>query len=209
MLDPLPVHAPEELVAVAWAPRSGASTRGIVSSGSTAYRDPQSGVFYRSNVSHALYRAFRQTAGSEVFAFSYAAADLSLSFTGDPVVASDLLVSGNFLSTLGVEVLLAVRSQTRTIDRTPRTVAMLTSSAWRRIFGADPSVIGRTIHLNGSAFTVVGVTKDFYGMSKGGPISNPAMCCFLCRRSRSCTRAPNRARSLPPTVTSGCRRWRG
>ena len=173
LLDPLPVHSPEELVAVGWTTR-GAATRGIFNINSTSYRDQRTGLSYRSNFSHALYRAFRQSAGPELFAFSYAAADVSVSFAGEPMVASGLLVSGNFLSTLGVLSTVG-RPLTEADDRPGAPpVAMLTSGFWRRALGADPNVVGRTLQLNGSPFTIVGVTKDFYGMSKGGPHFKPS-----------------------------------
>ena len=34
---------------------------------------------------------------------------------------------------------------------------VLSNSAWKRLFGADPSVIGRSIQLNGSSYKIVGV----------------------------------------------------
>ena len=120
LLDPLPVRAPEELVAVAWAPADDAPTRGILSSGSTGYRDPESGVTYRSNVSHALYRAFRQTAGSEVFAFSYVGLTSACRSPPSPwsrqVCSSPGTSSRRWVS----KSCLAAHSPTRTIDRTPR-----------------------------------------------------------------------------------------
>jgi putative ABC transport system permease protein len=39
-------------------------------------------------------------------------------------------------------------------------VCVLTEKFWREKFGGDPSVIGKTINLNGDAFTVVGVAPD-------------------------------------------------
>ena len=39
-------------------------------------------------------------------------------------------------------------------------VAVLGAGAWRRVFGADPSVIGRSIELEGIPVTVVGVLED-------------------------------------------------
>jgi len=41
-------------------------------------------------------------------------------------------------------------------------VAILTDETWRTRFGADPSIVGRAIHVNGEARTVVGVLpRDF------------------------------------------------
>ena len=82
LLDPLPVRAPEELVAAGWN-TGGVRTRGILSINSTSYRDERSGLNYGSNFSYSLYRAFRQVGGQELFAFSYAANDVSASVRTD------------------------------------------------------------------------------------------------------------------------------
>ncbi len=68
-----------------------------------------------------------------------------------------VLASGNFFSVLGVSPLLG-----RTLnehDEKPGSdhVAVLSATAWRRYFGGDAGVVGRSIDLNGSSFTVVGV----------------------------------------------------
>jgi predicted permease len=42
------------------------------------------------------------------------------------------------------------------------TVAVLSYASWRRLFGGDPSVVGRTFPLNGTPYRIVGVMKpDF------------------------------------------------
>ncbi len=44
-------------------------------------------------------------------------------------------------------------------------VVVLTSHFWRRRFGGDPEIIGRSIHLNGKPFIVIGVTSpSFVGL---------------------------------------------
>ena len=49
-------------------------------------------------------------------------------------------------------------------------VAVLSYGFWERQFGADPSVVGRTIHLNGKPVTVIGVAGiEFSGLSLEGP----------------------------------------
>lgn len=172
LLDPLPVPAPTHLFAAGW--HNAAGARGVLQINSTSYRDESRGVSYSSNFSYALYRAFRQAGGPDVFGFSYAANALRVSFAGQPVVASGLLVSGNFLSTLGVPALLG-RPLIESDDRPGAApVAMLTSGFWRRVLGGDPSVVGRTIALDGSPFTIVGITPTgFSGMSQGGPFFSP------------------------------------
>jgi putative ABC transport system permease protein len=48
-------------------------------------------------------------------------------------------------------------------------VVVISHAFWQRRFGADPQVIGSTIAVNGTAFTVVGVApRDFVGVIVGG-----------------------------------------
>ena len=68
-----------------------------------------------------------------------------------------VLASGNLFSLLGVSPLIG-----RTLnlpDENPGSdhVAVLSATAWERYFGRDPSVVGRSIDLNGASYTVVGV----------------------------------------------------
>ena len=172
LFDPLPVPAPSQLFAAGW--RNATGARGVLQINSTSYRDERRGVSYRSNFSYGLYRALRQAGGPAVFGFSYAASDLRASFAGQPVVASGLLVSGNFLSTLGVPAVLG-RPLIESDDQPGAApVAMLTAAFWRKAMGGDPGVVGRTIDLDGSPFTIVGIAQPgFYGMSKGGPLFSP------------------------------------
>ena len=44
-------------------------------------------------------------------------------------------------------------------------VAVLTDRVWRRLFNADPQVIGKTIVLDGDAFTVVGILQRGFRLS--------------------------------------------
>ena len=173
LLDPLPVSAPQELYAAGW--NSHVRTRGILSINSTSYHDDNTGLNYGSNFSYSLYEQFRQAGGDGLFGFSYAGSDVNVTFGGHPIVASSLLVSDNFFTALGVTTVVG-RPLIASDDRPDAaSVAVLTHGFWQRAFGGDPAILGRTIHVNGSAFTIVGVTsRGFYGMSKGGPVFRPS-----------------------------------
>ena len=89
-----------------------------------------------------------------------------------PRVRGGVLVSGNYFRVLGIEPRIG-RGFRADEDRVPDrdAVVVLGTAFWRREFGADPSVVGRTVVLNGRRFTVVGVApKTFPGM---GTFSHP------------------------------------
>jgi putative ABC transport system permease protein len=52
-------------------------------------------------------------------------------------------------------------------------VVMLGEGLWKRRFGGDPSVIGRTITLNGQATTVVGIAPAALNLLSGGDLYTP------------------------------------
>ncbi len=74
------------------------------------------------------------------------------------------LVSGNYFSTMGVDSVVG-RTLSPEDDRPnapPVTVASY--GYWKQRLHGDPTVVGKIAHLNGSAFTIVGVTPpEFFG----------------------------------------------
>ena len=47
-------------------------------------------------------------------------------------------------------------------------VAVISHGYWKRRFGLEPSVVGRTIHLSGTPFTIIGVApREFFGLEVG------------------------------------------
>ena len=73
------------------------------------------------------------------------------------------LVTGDYFSVLGVQPLLG-RGFLPDEDRTPgeKPVVVLGHHFWQDRFHADPAILGRTIRLNGHAFTVVGVAPPIF-----------------------------------------------
>src|SRR4029077_10238237 len=90
--------------------------------------------------------------------------------TGNTVAdVTGVLVSGNYFSVLGVNALYG-RVLTPDDDTAPgaHPVAVMSYSLWKNQFGQDLSVVGRTVHINDSAFTIVGVTPPgFFGDTVG------------------------------------------
>jgi len=84
---------------------------------------------------------------------------------GEPQRTFGQLVSGNFFSALGVTPALG-RAFLPEEDTAPNghPVVVLSDSFWQRRFAGDPSIVGRTVVLNGVAYTVIGVAPpEFRG----------------------------------------------
>jgi len=83
---------------------------------------------------------------------------------GEPEQVTGLRVTTNFLSMLGARTVLGrnfTAAEGAGQARFP--VAVLTNGYWKRRFGADPGVIGRTFIVNSEPYTVIGViAADFW-----------------------------------------------
>jgi predicted permease len=94
---------------------------------------------------------------------------INLGIGGQAELASGQAVSGNFFDVLGVLPALG-RPLARDDDQPSAAPAvMIAHSLWQRHFGRSTDVIGRSITLNGVAFTIVGVTpRRFAGTLQVG-----------------------------------------
>jgi len=92
-----------------------------------------------------------------VAAWSFAELSLATGETSERVIG--MLVSANFFQTYGVRPALGRVFLPEEEAEGPgaHPVAVLGYSFWQSRFGGDPSVIGRTVNLNGHPFVVVGV----------------------------------------------------
>jgi predicted permease len=74
------------------------------------------------------------------------------------------LVSGNYFSVLGVNAILG-RTLSPEDDRPgARPAAVISYGYWKQNLGGDPAVVGKVVDLNGTPFTIVGVTpREFFG----------------------------------------------
>ncbi len=98
------------------------------------------------------------------------AASATLSGRGEARPLPVQLVTANYFETLGIS-----PSRGRTFlpdeDRTEggNPVAVLSNAMWIDQFGADPTIVGQTINLNQSPFTVIGIAPaEFKGIASVG-----------------------------------------
>ena len=92
----------------------------------------------------------------------------SLGGVAEPERIWGQLTSGNYFGVVGARPALGrgfVPDEDQVPDRNP--VVVLSYGLWRRRFGADPAIIGKTVILNNLGYTVVGVgPAGFYGTSR-------------------------------------------
>jgi hypothetical protein len=152
VLQTLPVKHPEQLVLVAMRGKQYGQTS-----------------WGADHISYPIYEAFRDR--NQVFSGMFCRYPLAVDFAAanrtERVDAE--LVSGSYFPVLGVGAALG-RTLTPDDDRVPgaHPVVMLSYGFWQTRFASDPSLIGRTIGINGRQFTVIGVAqRDFGGVELG------------------------------------------
>ena len=87
---------------------------------------------------------------------AFAERSFNLTGVGEPERLDGRRVSANLFDLLGVKPI-AGRTFVPDEDKPGTKVAILNETLWRRRFGSDPGVIGRSLTLNGEPYTVVGV----------------------------------------------------
>ena len=151
LLRLLPVKEPQQLVAIA--------QRGPHYGGNRGY----------NAISYPLYKDLRDK--TQVFdgIICRRRTGVSLGYDGRTELIAVEMASGNYFQVLGVNAIIG-RTLTPDDDKTPggHPVAVLAHSFWRNRFNGDRGIVNKTIHLNGLAFTVIGVLEEgFDGIEPG------------------------------------------
>jgi putative ABC transport system permease protein len=81
----------------------------------------------------------------------------TLNGAGEPEMIRGAFVTADFFRTLGVAPLRGRTFVAGEDTRAEAGVVVLGEDLWRRRFGGDPAVVGRTIQLNGKTYDVVGI----------------------------------------------------
>jgi predicted permease len=149
LLRALPVAKPEQLVVL--------SVPGKAWEGHSS----DHGAGEEKSFSYPMYRDLRDQA--KVFDGLVATAPTSVGIAHDRTseVGDAEIVSGNYFAMLGVGPALG-RLLSQADDAAPgaNAVAVLSHHYWTTHMGADPSVVGKTIALNGHSFEVIGVARE-------------------------------------------------
>jgi predicted permease len=147
VLRPLPVHDPQQLVSIS-----------LLSPDSQTDNDP---------LSMPMFEEIERN--QQVFLGMFAWSEPMATFESDGTryAAGLNRVTGDYFSTLGVRPLLGrlITPEDGALEIAAH-VAVLHYRFWQTRYNGDPTVIGKTILVNGHPFTIIGVTtKDFAGLS--------------------------------------------
>jgi len=151
LLRPLPVSHPEELVRLQWNGQNNAININGDSLSYPAYLD---------------FRDRNQVFNGVICRFSV---QLSVAYPGQTELLDGDLVSGNYFDVLGVGPALG-RVLHPQDDRIPggHPLAVLSYAYWNSRFHRDPTVVGRSITVDGLPLTIIGVAQStFNGIELG------------------------------------------
>jgi macrolide transport system ATP-binding/permease protein len=171
MLRALPVQHSEQLVILNWRVKSdGSVVHGVWGS---SYDEPGGGRT-SPNFPYPTFELLRDHNDVLSSLFGHVGGGrLNLVIDGNAELASGQYVTGGFFSGLGVPPAAGrlIEPDDDRLGAPP--VAVITNDYWHTRFGASTSVIGKHIQINGTSFTIAGVSApEFYGVS---PDSKPSV----------------------------------
>ncbi len=139
LLSPLPYQTPDRLVAI-WE------------------TNPQRGRL-DNVVSPANYLAWRKRASSFAGMASVAQAGTALTGDGEPEQVGLMQASADYFALVGARAVIGRLYGTEDDTPAAERVAVISEGFWRRRYGSDPTVVGRTVSLGGRPTIIVGVLR--------------------------------------------------
>lgn len=157
LLKSLPVQSPDQLVLFADTPGEG-----------TSVGDPPRERWERFSYPAYEYLRDHNEVFEDLCVFRSGEARLSVRREGGPGEAVQRaqghLVSGNYFSVLGVKSTMGRVLSSEDDSPSARPATVISHRYWKEQLNADPLIVGEGIALNGTTFTIVGVTPpEFFG----------------------------------------------
>ena len=145
LLNPLPYPHPEQLVIVF---------------GKTKQ-------FEHASVSYLNYLDWEKQSHSFSSMAAFREENFNLTGQDEPERLHGFMVSATFFSTLGVSPILGRTMSQQEDVPGGAPVALIGEGLWKRKFGASPSVLGRTMVLNGTGYAIIGVVPASFHLYGG------------------------------------------
>jgi putative ABC transport system permease protein len=119
-----------------------------------------------NNVAPANYRDWQEQAKSFEVMGTDEWDEINLTGVGAPEKIQGFLVSANFFEICSVQPILGRTFVAGEDQPGHDNVVVLGENMWAQRFGADPKLIGQNIHLDGKAYTVIGVMPRTFSFPK-------------------------------------------
>jgi len=165
LIEQLPVEDPDKLVLF----EVSAPEKFDYGSTSGSTKVDSSGRLRLTAFTYQSFIRFRENSAGLADVFAFSPLTLNVNVDGSADVVEGQLASGNYYTGLRLR---AVVGRTITDDDdTPSAapVAVISHRYWHQRFGGGPSVIGKQLTINNTAFTVIGVTPaNFNGTGEVG-----------------------------------------
>lgn len=127
-------------------------------------------VDWNATFSYPVYDALRRQEGALSAVIAYvplSGGKVAVRYGVEPEEAEGDMVSGNFFSGLGVQ-LLRGRGFTEQDETAHAPVAVISYNYWTRRFSRNPDVLGKTLYVNGVPMTIAGIAPEgFEGVEAG------------------------------------------
>ena len=145
LLNPLPYHQPDRLVAIY----------------------ARSKEFSHSSISYPNFLDWERSQRSFSSLAAFREENYNLTGTGEPERVKAEMVSANFFSVLGVNPVAGRLLRPEEDQAGAQPVALISGGFWKRKFGSAPDALGKTLRLDGLAYTVVGVIPADFRYQSG------------------------------------------
>ena len=179
LFKPLPVADQQHLVILSWSARHDPKFWS-----QSDYGD--CGDEYHCSVSVPFFRALHAQANPFAGVAAFAGPlEVDFSGNGPASIAHGEFVSGDYFSTLGLNTYLGRALSPADDSPTAAPAIVLNYGYWQHAFGADRSVLGRTIRLNGVEAVIVGIAQPGFNHLTPGKLQDFFMPLSLAARVRS------------------------
>jgi putative ABC transport system permease protein len=119
-------------------------------------------------ISPPEYRELQQRARSFSAIGAWRTGRVNVAGTDNPLRVTSAIVSAEFFTTLGVSPFLG-RPFTTDEDRpNSPAVAVIAHGLWERAFGADPTLIGKQVQIDGEPTTITGIMPEGFDIQDAG-----------------------------------------
>src|SRR5688572_22859672 len=139
LLRPLPYQEPDHIVTL-W--------ERVPSAAERQYVAPGNFLDWRARA-----KSFTQLAGAEPYSFDYTGGER-------PLVLKAMLVTEGFFDLFGVQPLVGRFFRPDEHKKGNNNVVVMSERFWRAQFNGDPTIVGKTVPIDGAAFLVAGVVSN-------------------------------------------------